>query len=129
MIFDKTTNHFETRSDKPNENWTDNSELQVIPDGSELANKIIENYPFFEPVLDNAGKCIDIVPTERVEAELSAAERIEALKAQLAASDYKIIKCAECSLAGETAPYDIGVLHAERQALRDAINELEEADE
>ena len=51
--------------------------------------------------------------------------KIEALKAQLSSSDYKIIKCAECSLAGLEAPYDIAALHAERQALRDRINALE----
>ena len=47
------------------------------------------------------------------------------MKGKLEASDYKIIKCAECSLAGLDAPYDITALHAERQALRDRINALE----
>lgn len=47
------------------------------------------------------------------------------LKKKLGDSDYKIIKCAECSLAGLDAPYDIAALHMERQALRDRINALE----
>ena len=51
--------------------------------------------------------------------------RIAELKAQLDGTDYKIIKCSECSLAGIELPYDIAKLHAERQALRDEINELE----
>ena len=51
--------------------------------------------------------------------------RIEELKAELAGTDYKIIKCSECSLAGVELPYDIAELHAQRQALRDEINELE----
>lgn len=51
--------------------------------------------------------------------------RIAELKAQLAATDYKIIKCSECSLAGLDLPYDIAALHAERQAIRDEINRLE----
>lgn len=51
---------------------------------------------------------------------------IEELKAQLSATDYKIIKCSEYSLNGQELPYDIAELHAERQALRDRINELEE---
>lgn len=51
--------------------------------------------------------------------------RIDELKAQLDATDYKIIKCSEYQLAGLDLPYDIATLHAERQALRDEINQLE----
>lgn len=51
--------------------------------------------------------------------------RINDLKAQLDSTDYKIIKCSECSLAGVDLPYDIAELHAQRQAIRDEINELE----
>ena len=52
-------------------------------------------------------------------------EQIAELKAQLTATDYKIIKCSEASLVGEELPYDIITLHAERQVIRDKINELE----
>lgn len=52
-------------------------------------------------------------------------EEIYRLKDELAATDYKIIKCSEYNLAGQTLPYDIAELHAKRQALRDRINELE----
>ncbi|MBQ1997380.1 MAG: hypothetical protein II238_02955 [Alphaproteobacteria bacterium] len=51
--------------------------------------------------------------------------KIAELKAQLDSTDYKIIKCSEYSLAGIELPYDIAALHAERQVLRDKINELE----
>lgn len=51
--------------------------------------------------------------------------RIAELQSQLASTDYKIIKCSECSLAGVELPYDIVELHTARQALRDEINELE----
>lgn len=54
-----------------------------------------------------------------------AMQEIEMLKAQLADTDYKIIKCSEYQLAGVELPYDITAMHAERQALRDRINELE----
>ena len=50
---------------------------------------------------------------------------IEELKQTLADSDYKVIKCYEASLTGETLPYDIEALHEERQAVRDEINRLE----
>lgn len=52
-------------------------------------------------------------------------KRISELKSELNSTDYKIIKCSECSLVGEELPYDIAELHAQRQALRDEINELE----
>jgi hypothetical protein len=51
--------------------------------------------------------------------------KIRKLKEKLAATDYKVIKCAECQLLGEEMPYDVAELHAERQAIRDEINELE----
>lgn len=46
-------------------------------------------------------------------------------KAFLDASDYKIIKCYEATLAGEPLPYDFESLRTERQALRDEINRFE----
>lgn len=61
---------------------------------------------------------------EPTEEEIKQA-RIAELKGQLNSTDYKIIKCSECSLAGVELPYDIAKLHADRQALRDEINELE----
>ena len=50
---------------------------------------------------------------------------IEELKKQITDTDYKVIKCYEYSLCGFKLPYDIEALHAERQALRDRINELQ----
>lgn len=44
------------------------------------------------------------------------------LIAELAESDYKVIKCYECSLIGIELPYNIEDLHKERQLLRDKIN-------
>lgn len=59
--------------------------------------------------------------------ESTTAEKIAELKKQLSATDYKIIKCAEYQLLGEEIPYDMAALHAERQAIRDEINKLEQA--
>lgn len=53
--------------------------------------------------------------------------KISHLKAKLTATDYKVIKCSECQLLGEPMPYDITALHAERQAIRDEINQLEQS--
>ena len=57
--------------------------------------------------------------------EPSLTEKITELKNQLSATDYKVIKCAECQLLGEEMPYDVTALHEERQILRDKINLLE----
>jgi len=51
--------------------------------------------------------------------------RIDELKAGLADSDYKVTKCYEASLVGDSLPYDIAELHRERQSIRDEINRLE----
>lgn len=50
---------------------------------------------------------------------------IEEQKALLSASDYKVMKCYEASIAGEEMPYDIDALHAERNRMRERVNELE----
>lgn len=52
-------------------------------------------------------------------------KEINDLKQQLSDSDYKVSKCYEASLLGEQMPYDVQVLHTERQAARNRINELE----
>lgn len=53
------------RLDKPNENWTgDNENYFLVDSNSELANKIRENAPFMNFVV-NDDKLIDIIPTER----------------------------------------------------------------
>ena len=53
-------------------------------------------------------------------------DQINSLKKELESTDYKIIKCSECQLLGQDMPYDVAELHAQRQAIRDKINELEE---
>lgn len=57
--------------------------------------------------------------------EVPASVKIRRLKAQLSATDYKVIKCSECQLLGKEMPYDVAQLHAQRQAIRDEINQLE----
>lgn len=65
-------------------------------------------------------------PSDAEVAEMERQATIESLKMQLAESDYKVIKIAECLACGLDAPYDVAALHQERQALRDQINALEE---
>jgi hypothetical protein len=71
---------------------------------------------------------VDCTPSEPTREELIAEIQavIESYKAQIAESDYKIIKCAEAQILGVEMPYDVEVLHSERQSLRDRINKIEE---
>ena len=61
-------------------------------------------------------------------ADVTSQFQIDMLKKKISDTDYKIIKCHEYALVGKDIPYDIEALHAERQALRDRINELEGGD-
>lgn len=77
---------YETRSDKPNENWmADYPELPqplfVVPDGSELAQKVEEYYPYYDFVVQD-GRLTDITPTERPEPEPEPPSELEQLKQQ-----------------------------------------------
>lgn len=55
--------HFITNSDHPEDDWIGNADW-IIPDDSELAEKIIRLYPNFEFVLDDDGNISDVVETE-----------------------------------------------------------------
>ena len=89
------------------------------PDAAVWCNK---NNAHIEKIGDKLYE-IKAVP-ERTEEEIKQ-DHIAELKEQLNSTDYKIIKCSECSLVGIELPYDIVELHAKRQALRDEINNLE----
>ena len=54
---------FVTRSDAPDTDFMGNADW-VIPDGSELAEKIIRLYPNFEFVFDENGEPVDVTETE-----------------------------------------------------------------
>ena len=76
-----------------------------------------------EEMLADAGWTL-VEPTQPSEEELAEQARlaeIERLKQQLAETDYKAIKYAEGWISAE----DYAPIKAERQALRDRINELE----
>ena len=75
--------HFATRSDRPNDDWVGNADY-VIPDGSELAEKILRLYPNFEIVTDRSGDLINVSETEPTPvppAPPTDHERLEALEA------------------------------------------------
>lgn len=59
-------------------------------------------------------------------------QKIRDLESQLSCNsspigDWKVTKCMEYQLAGKELPYDFEELSSQRQAIRDQINELQEA--
>ena len=90
----------------------------------------LENFPFGTPTVEEINGVMTVTawtpgelpPTDNT---IEITTQIDSLKAQLSATDYKIIKCSEAQLVGEELPYNIEELHTERQAIRNQINELE----
>ena len=93
---------------------------RIVVDGRIILNPT-------EQMLADAGWTLvePIQPSEEELAAIAKAAEVEELKMQLAESDYKVIKIAECVACNLPMPYDAEALHSERQAIRDRINELE----
>ena len=93
---------------------------KIVVDGRVILNPT-------EEMLADAGwqKVEPHQPSDEELAAQARAAEVENLKMQLADSDYKVIKIAECVACNLPMPYDAEELHTERQALRDRINELE----
>ena len=89
--------HFATRSDRPNDDWVGNADY-VIPDGSELAEKILRLYPNFEIVTDRSGDLINVSETEPTPvppAPPTDHERLEALEAAFTGFASEVISLLE----------------------------------
>ena len=55
--------HFKTRSDRPDDDFVGNADY-IIPDNTELAQKILYFYPNFDFVFDDDGNISDVIETE-----------------------------------------------------------------
>lgn len=55
---------FISNSEYPDTDWVGDADF-VIPDGSELAEKIKAAYPYFELVFGDDGNIVDVEETER----------------------------------------------------------------
>lgn len=118
------TDGFTLSREKHEDNWDYSAFTTVykeVENGVQFSN---DGSVYVEPIIE--------IPTAEELAEMEELERvtninaqINNLKEQLASTDYKIIKCAECSMVGEEMPYDVNELHAERQEIRGEINQLE----
>lgn len=81
MIINKKTKTFLTRSDMPCGNWT-GQDCYIIDDNSELAKKIIRNYPNIEYVIQNDQITdVKILEPQPKEKEITPAERLAAVEA------------------------------------------------
>ncbi len=77
--------HFATRSDHPNDDWVGNAD-HIIPDGSELAEKILRLYPNFEIITDDGGNIVDVVKIDE-----TVKNAISQKKSELSAECEKVI--------------------------------------
>ena len=128
MIIDKNKINYQTRSDKPDSFWLNESERDnyfVIHDNSVLAQKIRANYPDIEYVLDENGNLIDVniktADKEKRQKKEEYNKQIAQLKMQLRNTDYQALKFAE----GQITAADYEVIKIQRQAWSDEINRLE----
>ena len=76
---------FITNSEHPNDDWVGNADW-VIPDGSELAEKIKGLYPNFDFVLDDDGNISDVIETdpEPLPPNITTEQRMEAMENAMA---------------------------------------------
>ena len=71
---------YETRSDKPNADWTGKAEFvidETNPDNKELLSKIKQLAPCFDYVTDEEGNLIDVVENDVVLPEIPEPTPIE----------------------------------------------------
>lgn len=109
------------------DSWTDiNGNINLMPD-TKLVSIPDDAYDFSGSndghtntyyYIDNQIVLKKIIEPEYVR------QQIEALELELKKTDYKVIKAYEAQLVGLNVPYDFGIVHEERQAVRDKINEL-----
>ena len=95
------------------------NKIVVVKDGRQYINPsqemiIADGWEEYSPVIHT--------PTEEEMARQEAENAAEVARGFLTDTDYKVIKCMEAFLCGESLPYDINQLHAERDAQRKIIN-------
>ena len=86
---------FITNSEHPDDDFIGNADF-VIPDGSELAEKILQLYPNFEIITDDGGNIVDVVKIDE-----TVKNAISQKKSELSA------KCEKTIVAG----VDVGDAH------------------
>lgn len=123
MLIDKETKAYITRSDKPNENWT-NEDYYVVDDNSDLASKIIAYYPRYE-LVTSGNRITDVIYVEKTQEELDT-ERIEQIHQELEELDTEISRGLEdlYELTGNTPYQRLQDVIEIKQDLREELREL-----
>lgn len=104
MIVNINDKSFQTRSDMSNSNWL-NKDWVVVPDNSELANKIMQLFPRFDLVFDENNNVIDVVEVPKTDEELNQ-EKVAEIKEELEELDKIINRATEDLYAlTEATPY------------------------
>lgn len=115
LISDNFTEEDASRLDSTWKPVANIDEAQLIADED---NHIVKLQPY------DAGDHIDFRYTKKFDRQ-KVKRANERLTAELASTDYQVIKCYEASLTGAPMPYDVNTLVALRQAIRDQINQNE----
>ncbi len=75
---------YETRSDKPNTDWTGEAEFvldETNPEKAELISKVREFAPYFDYVKNDAGELVDVIKTKDF-IPLPSVDRVAVLESQ-----------------------------------------------
>ena len=122
MIINKLSKFFQIRSDKPNSNWLDN-EWYVIPDNSELSEKVVKLYPRFDFVTNEFGELIDVIEIAKTEQEIIE-DRIKDIDLELASIDAQGVTRHLENQIEASGTYD--TIYESTRKLIDRKNELRE---
>ena len=129
MLVNKFNKGFQTRDDMPNSNWL-GDEWYLVPDNSELANKIMQYFPKYDFVLDEEDNLIDVVEIPKTEEEINQ-ERIEEIKIELEKLDATVDRQWEdyYKREGITPVERIATVIAKKEELREELKTLTKAGE
>lgn len=99
------------------------SKIVVVKDGKQFINPsddvlFADGWEHYVPIVQE-------LTEEDIQRQMSE-DIVNSAKDMLNNTDYKVIKCMEAFLCGEDLPYDINLLHKERESQRQKINEYEQ---
>ena len=125
MLVNKLSKGFQTRSDKPNSNWINDDNYIVVPDGSPLANKIIELFPRYDFVLDENDNLIDVVEIPKTQEEINQERENEILTELKKLDDTVERQWEDYYIKWEITPVDrIAVVITKKEELRKELQSL-----
>jgi len=92
VIVFKDKKNYQTFDNENIEALSISSNVFVVNNGSELADKIKEYCPYFDFVLDSEGNLIDITPTERPPDPPEPPSEIELLRLEMAQANTELFE-------------------------------------